>query len=190
MEKNFPLTGFGSAAVHSGHEQDPNYAHLVPIYASSTFVYDEAAQGMRRFSGQEEGYIYSRWGNPTFTEAERKIATLETFGIEKNGAPLEAKGLLHASGMAAITTLLLSTLKPGDKILTHYSLYGGTEELMNRVLPGLGISAVIADLRDLNKAQDALRNDPSIRMIYMETPANPTIQCVDIEALTTMGKEL
>ncbi|HEX2629750.1 MAG TPA: aminotransferase class I/II-fold pyridoxal phosphate-dependent enzyme, partial [Chitinophagaceae bacterium] len=182
--------GFGSAAVHSGHSKDGNYAHIVPIYASSTFVYDEAAQGMRRFSGQEEGYIYSRWGNPTFTEAEKKIATLETFGIEKNGAPLEAKGLLHASGMAAITTLLLSTLKPGDKILTHYSLYGGTEELMSRVLPGLGISAVIADLRDLNKAEDALRNDPSIRMIYMETPANPTIQCVDIEALTTMGKEL
>ena len=189
-QQRHQFKGFGSAAVHSGHSKDGNYAHIVPIYASSTFVYDEAAQGMRRFSGQEEGYIYSRWGNPTFTEAERKIATLETFGIEKNGAPLEAKGLLHASGMDAITTLLLSTLKPGDKILTHYSLYGGTEELMNRVLPGLGISAVIADLRDLNKAQDALRSDPSIRMIYMETPANPTIQCVDIEALTTMGKEL
>jgi methionine-gamma-lyase len=189
-QQGYRYKGFGSAAVHSGHSKDGNYAHIVPIYASSTFVYDEAAQGMRRFSGQEEGYIYSRWGNPTFTEAERKIATLETFGIEKNGAPLEAKGLLHASGMAAITTLLLSTLKPGDKILSHYSLYGGTEELMSRVLPGLGISAVIADLRDLNKAEEALRNDPSIRMIYMETPANPTIQCVDIEALTTMAKQL
>lgn len=189
-QHGFLYKGFGSAAVHSGHSKDGNYAHIVPIYASSTFVYDEAAQGMRRFSGQEEGYIYSRWGNPTFTEAERKIATLETFGIEKNGAPLQAKGLLHASGMAAITTLLLSTLKPGDKILTHYSLYGGTEEIMSRVLPGLGISAIIVDLRDLNKAEEALRNDPSIRMIYMETPANPTIQCVDIEALTTLGKQL
>jgi methionine-gamma-lyase len=189
-QHGFLYKGFGSAAVHSGHSKDGNYAHIVPIYASSTFVYDEAAQGMRRFSGQEDGYIYSRWGNPTFTEAERKIATLETFGIEKNGAPLQAKGLLHASGMAAITTLLLSTLKPGDKILTHYSLYGGTEEIMSRVLPGLGISAIIVDLRDLNKAEEALRNDPSIRMIYMETPANPTIQCVDIEALTTLGKQL
>ena len=141
------LTGWGSVAVHSGHKQDPTYAHLVPIYASSTFVYDEAEQGMRRFSGKEQGYIYSRWGNPTFAEAENKIAALETFGIEYNGSPVQAKGILHASGMAAITTLMLVTLKPGDKILTHFSLYGGTEELITKVLPPLGISAIIADLR-------------------------------------------
>jgi methionine-gamma-lyase len=189
MDKNFPLTGWGSVAVHSGHEQDPMYAHLVPIYASSTFVYDEAEQGMRRFSGKEEGYIYSRWGNPTFSEAENKIAALETFGIEKNGAPLQAKGILHASGMAAITTLLLSNLKAGDKILTHYSLYGGTEEIITKVLPHLGITAIIADLRDLNLAEEAIKNDKAIKLLYIETPANPTIQCVDIEALSGLAKQ-
>jgi methionine-gamma-lyase len=189
MDKSFPLSGWSSVAVHAGHRQDPLYAHLVPIYASSTFVYDDAEQGMRRFSGKEEGYIYSRWGNPTFTEAENKIAALETFGIEKNGSPLMVKGLLHASGMAAITTLLLSTLKPGDKILTHYSLYGGTEELISKVLPTLGITAIIADLRDLNKAEEAIKNDPSIKLLYIETPANPTIQCVDIEALGRLAKQ-
>jgi len=183
------LSGWGSVAVHAGHKQDPNYAHLVPIYASSTFVFDEAEQGMRRFSGQEEGYIYSRWGNPTFTEAENKIAALETFGIEKNGLPLEAKGILHASGMAAITTLLLSTLKPGDKILTHYSLYGGTEEIMSKVLPPLGITAIIADLRDISNAEEILKNDKAIKMLYIETPANPTIQCVDIEQLCELAKQ-
>ncbi|MES1225791.1 MAG: aminotransferase class I/II-fold pyridoxal phosphate-dependent enzyme [Bacteroidota bacterium] len=183
------LSGFGSLAVHGGHEQDPLYAHLVPIYASSTFVYDEAEQGMRRFSGKEEGYIYSRWGNPTFTEAEKKIAALETFGLEKNGSPLQAKGILHASGMAAITTLFLSNLKAGDKILTHYSLYGGTEEIITNVLPELGITAIIADLRDLNKAEEAIKNDPAIKMLYIETPANPTIQCVDIEALSGLAKQ-
>jgi methionine-gamma-lyase len=189
MDKDFPLTGWGSVAVHAGHEQDPMYAHLVPIYASSTFVYDEAEQGMRRFSGKEEGYIYSRWGNPTFTEAENKIAALETFGIEKNGSPLIAKGILHASGMAAITTLLLSNLKAGDKILTHYSLYGGTEEIITKVLPALGITAIIADLRDLNKAEQAIKMDPAIKLLYIETPANPTIQCVDIEALAGLAKQ-
>lgn len=188
MDKSFPLSGWSSVAVHAGHEQDPLYAHLVPIYASSTFVYDEAEQGMRRFSGQEPGYIYSRWGNPTFSEAEKKIAALETFGIQKNGRQLEARGLLHASGMAAITTLLLSTLKPGDKILTHYSLYGGTEEIMCRLLPGFGIGAVITDLRDVNKAAEALEKDPSIKMLYLETPANPTIQCVDMEALSSWAR--
>ena len=189
MDKSFPLSGWGSVAVHSGHQQDPKYAHQVPIYASSTFVYDEARQGMRRFSGQEEGYIYSRWGNPTFTEAENKIAALESFGIVKNGEPLQLKGILHASGMAAITTLLLVNLKPGDKILTHYSLYGGTEELMSKVLPPLGIEAIIADLRDPGKAEEILKKDKAIKMLYIETPANPTIQCVDIEVLSALARQ-
>jgi methionine-gamma-lyase len=188
-DKKSPLTGWSSVAVHAGHQQDPKYAHLVPIYASSTFVYDEAEQGMRRFSGQEEGFIYSRWGNPTFAEAERKIASLESFGLTKNGSPVEVKGILQASGMAAITTLLLSNLKSGDKILTHYSLYGGTEEIITNVLPALGITAIIADLRDLNKAEEALKKDPAIKLLYIETPANPTIQCVDIEALSKLAKQ-
>lgn len=184
MSQRPNFEGFGSAAVHAGHEKDPRYAHLVPIYASSTFVYDEAAQGMRRFSGEEDGYIYSRWGNPTFSEAERKIAALETFGL-----PFEARGILHASGMAAITTLMLSTLKAGDKVLSHYSLYGGTEEIITRILPPLGITPVIADLRDLNKAEEIMREDKSIRMLYLETPANPTIQCVDLEQLSALAKK-
>ena len=93
MDKNFPLTGFSSLAIHSGHEPDPLYSHLTPIYATSTFVYDNAEQGMRRFSGKEEGYIYSRWGNPTFTEAEQKIAAMETFGIaDRQGKALEVTG--------------------------------------------------------------------------------------------------
>lgn len=183
MSKNFPFTGFSSVAVHGGHDQDPNYAHLVPIYASSTYVFDTAEQGMRRFSGKEDGYIYSRWGNPTMHEAEEKIAALETFGLSQ-----EVKGILHSSGMAAISTLMLGALKTGDKILTHFSLYGGTEELVNKVLPPLGIEAVIVDLRDLNKAEDAIKNDKAIKMLYIETPANPTIQCVDIEALTALAK--
>lgn len=184
LNNSLPLTGWGSAAVHAGHKKDPMYAHQVPIYASSTYIFDEAEQGMRRFSGKEEGYIYSRWGNPTITEAEEKIVALETFGLN-----MQAKGILHSSGMAAITTLMLATLKPGDKILTHYSLYGGTNELVNKVLPDLNITTVIADLRELNKAAEILKTEPAIKMIYLETPANPTIQCVDIEELTRLGKQ-
>ena len=184
MDKSFPLTGWGSLAVHGGHKQDPMYAHQVPIYASSTYVFDDAEQGMRRFSGKEEGYIYSRWGNPTMTEAEEKIAALETFGLG-----IEAKGILHSSGMAAISTLMLATLKPGDKIITHYSLYGGTNELVNKILPGFNITSIITDLRDLNKAEEILKADPSIRMMYLETPANPTIQCVDIDELSKLAKQ-
>lgn len=190
MDKSYPpaniaaplYTGWGSLAVHAGHHPDPMHAHQVPIYASSTYVFDDAEQGMRRFSGEEKGYIYSRWGNPTMTEAEEKIGALETFGLDK-----PVKGILHASGMAAISTLMLATLKPGDKILTHYSLYGGTNELVTKILPGLKIDSIIADLRDLNKAEEILRSDPAIKMLYLETPANPTIQCVDLEELSQLA---
>ena len=189
-DKNFPFSGFSSLAIHGGHEQDPNYAHLTPIYASSTYVFDEAEQGMRRFSGEEPGYIYARWGNPNLTEAEEKIAAMESFGVlDESGQPLKVKGILHASGMAAISTLFLSTLKKGDKVLSHFSLYGGTQEMLNKVLPPLGMESVIVDLRDLNKAEEALKLNPDIRMIYLETPANPTIQCVDIEELSKLGKK-
>lgn len=192
MDKSYPpindpkvpaYTGWGSVAVHAGHHPDPLYAHQVPIYASSTYVFDDAEQGMRRFSGEEKGYIYSRWGNPTMNEAEEKIAALETFGLD-----LQVKGILHASGMSAITTLMLASLKPGDRILSHYSLYGGTNELMNKILSGLHITTVITDLRDLNKAEEQLKADPDIKMLYLETPANPTIQCVNIEELTRLAK--
>lgn len=189
-DQHFPLTGFSSLAIHGGHEQDPQYAHLTPIYATSTFVYDSAEQGMRRFSGKEDGFIYSRWGNPTMEEAADKIAAMESFGLtDAAGHPITVKGYLQASGMAAVNTLFMSTLKTGDKILSHYSLYGGSQEFMDKLLPAFGISVVIADLRDLNKAEAALKADPAIKMVYLETPANPTLQCVDIEALTKLGKQ-
>jgi methionine-gamma-lyase len=184
MDKSFPLSGWSSLAVHGGHIQDPMYAHQVPIYASSTYVFDSAEQGMRRFSGKEEGFIYSRWGNPTMMEAEEKIAALETFGLNT-----EVKGILHSSGMAAISTLMIAKLRPGDKIITHFSLYGGTNELVSTILPELGIEPVIIDLRDLNKAEAALKADRAIRMMYLETPANPTIQCVDIAELSKMASQ-
>jgi len=184
MENKLPFKGFSSLAIHAGHKKDPLYAHITPIYAASTYVFDDAEQGMRRFSGQEEGFIYSRWGNPTMSEAEEKIAAMESFGL-----PFEVKGILHASGMAAISTLFYANLKQGDQVLSHFSLYGGTQEILNRLLPEAGISSIIDDLRDLQKAEDLLKSNPSIKLIYLETPANPTIQCVDIEALTALGKK-
>jgi methionine-gamma-lyase len=185
-----PFTGFSSVAIHSGHEQDANGSHLTPIYASSTYVFEDADQGMRRFNGEEKGYIYSRWGNPTMTEAEEKISALETFGVtNKSGEQLKVKTILHASGMAALSTLMIGNLKAGDKVLTHFSLYGGMQELLEKVLPGLGIQTIIVDLRDLNKAEHEIKNNKKIKMLYLETPANPTIQCVDIDELTKLGKQ-
>lgn len=145
---------------------------------------------MRRFAGEEDGYIYTRWDSPNFREAEEKIAALEAFGLTgPDGNPLQVKAKLHASGMGALSTLFLSHLKSGDKVISHYSLYGGTEELFRKILPPLGIEAVIVDMRDLEKTAAAIKADPTIRMMYLETPANPTLRCVDLEALLGMAQE-
>ena len=187
---DFSINGFSSVCIHGGNIPDPNYAHLTPIYASSTFVFDTAEQGMDRFSGKEKGYIYSRWGNPGFTVAEQKIAALEGYGLKDDkGQPLRLKAILHASGMAALTTLFLSNLKAGDKIISHFSLYGGTDELFGKILPGLGIETIMTDMHDLDKMAEAIKANPSAKLMYIETPANPTLQCADLEALIGLAKQ-
>jgi methionine-gamma-lyase len=186
--KEKPAIGFGSSCVHAGFEAEKHNSHITPIYASSTYLFDSAEQAVDLFTGKEKGYIYGRFGNPTGNQTEEKIAALEAYGLtDTEGQPLKLKAILHASGMAAITTLVLANVKAGEKVLTHFSLYGGTQELIDKVLPGLNIETIITDFKDLNQVEDVLKNDSSIRLLYIETPANPTLQCVDIEALTTLA---
>jgi len=188
--KQFDYSGFSSIAIHGNENLHPNSAHITPIYATSTFTFDTAEQGMERFSGQQEGYIYSRWGNPTFADAENVIAALETFGIKDDmGQPLKVKAILHASGQAAMATMFLANLKPGDKVLSHFSLYGGTHEMLMKVLGQCEIEAIIADLRDPEIVRKTIAANPAIKMVHIETPANPTIQCVDIAMVTSIAKQ-
>lgn len=182
--------GIQTLCVHGGHQGEARRAHLTPIYASSTYTFDAAEQAEAIFQGKEEGFVYGRFGNPTIREAEEKIALLEAFGLlDDAGNPLQLKAILHASGMAAITTMLLSNLKAGDKIITHLSLYGGTQELLDKVLPALQIGAVIVDFDDEAAVARAIQDDPAIRMMYLETPANPTIRCTDLEKFTALAKQ-
>lgn len=182
--------GINTICIHGGHEAEMHKAHLTPIYASSTYTFDSVAQGVNIFQEKEPGYIYGRFGNPTINEAERKIAMLEAYGLKNaDGTDLELFAILHASGMAAITTLLLSNLRSGDKIITHPSLYGGTQEMIDKILPGLGIEAVIVDFHETANVSMAIEQDRSIKMMYLETPANPTLQCIDLEILSTIGRQ-
>lgn len=182
--------GIETLCIHGGHTADANRSHLTPLYASSTYTFDSVEQGVDVFLGKEPGYIYGRFGNPTITETEQKIALLEAFGLkDKDGQALKLYAILHASGMAAITTMLLSNLKAGDKIITHPSLYGGTQEMIDKVLPGLGIGSIIVDMHDENKVRSTIAADSNIKMMYLETPANPTLQCVDLKKLSAIGKE-
>jgi methionine-gamma-lyase len=190
MKKNFPLTSFSSVALHAAGHNNAEDAHLTPIYATSTFTFETAQEGMERFAGKDKERIYSRWGNPTFKVAEQTIAALEAFGLkDENGNDLQLKALLHASGQAAMTTMFMSLLQSGDTLLSHFSLYGGTYELMNKVLADSGITTLIADIRDLNILEETIQKNPSIKLIHIETPANPTIQCIDIEAVTKIAKQ-
>jgi methionine-gamma-lyase len=188
MDKN--INGFGTTAIHSGLEKHIENAHLTPIFATSTYTFDDATQARQRFTGEDPGNIYGRFGSPSITEVENKIAALETFGfLNAVGKKVEAKAILHSSGMGALSTLFLSTLKKGDKILSHYSLYGGTQEIANKILPELGIEIIVDDLRDLNKAEDAFKKHSDIKLLYLETPANPTLLCVDLEELIALAKK-
>lgn len=190
MKTNFPYSGISSLALHCNEHENAEFAHITPIYATSTFTFPTAEAGMERFAGDDKSRIYGRWGNPTFTAAEETIAALEAFGLKNsNGTPLQLKALLHASGQAAMTTLFMSTLKAGDAVLSHYSLYGGTYELMLKVLHNAGIETIIVDLRNLQQVEEVLKTNPHIQLVHIETPANPTIQCVDIAAVTQVAKQ-
>jgi methionine-gamma-lyase len=189
MATDINKKGFSTICIHGGFKQESNRSHITPIYATSTFLFDDAQQIEDLFSGKEEGFIYSRWGNPTVTEVEEKIAALECFGLQnKNGETLQAKALLHNSGMSALTTLFMSTLQTGDTILTHLSLYGGTQELLDKILKPHGINIVYADFDDAKNVENICATQ-NIKMLYVETPANPTLRCVDLAWIGKLAKQ-
>jgi methionine-gamma-lyase len=156
--------------------------HVLPIYATSSFVFENIDQGVEIFKNIESGHVYSRYANPTVDTVARKIADLETLGLD-----LKAEAFMTSSGMSAISTLLMGVLKSGDKVLSQGNLYGGTTELFSSILKPFGLEPVFTDLRDLNKVETVLKADPAIRLVYCETPANPTLACVDIRALTELA---
>jgi methionine-gamma-lyase len=189
MANKLSFKGISSTALHSATNNNAEDAHLVPIYATSTFTYDSTEEGMERFESKDKEKIYSRWANPTCKAVEETIAALEAFGLkDTDGKQLELKALLHSSGQAAMATMFLSNLKSGDAILSHYSLYGGTYELMHKVLADTGIETIIVDMRNVDEVAKAISENPSIKLVHIETPANPTIQCVDIEAVSNIAK--
>jgi methionine-gamma-lyase len=187
---NEEYSSMDSVAIHAAASMTTGHAHLMPIYASSTFTFDSAEQGMNRFSGKEPGFIYSRFGNPTTEAAASTIAALEAFGlVTEAGTPLGLRALLHASGQNAMATMFLANLSAGDAVLSHYSLYGGTHEFLYGFLKRFGIQAEIADLRRPELVEEAIRKNPAIKIIHLETPANPTMQCIKIEQICSMAKK-
>jgi len=186
---NKKYKGVGTTAIHASGHNNANHAHLTPIHASSTFTFETATEGSERFAGSDKTKIYSRWGNPSFTVAEETIAALESFGIKNEaGEPLQVKALLHSSGQAALTTLFLGLLKKGDAVLSHHALYGGTHELLHKVLADTGVETILVNLNDEQAIEEALQKHPNIQLIHIETPSNPTLRCIDIQKVCEIAK--
>jgi methionine-gamma-lyase len=188
--KNKKFKGISTLTLHTASNENDNFSHTTPIYATSTFTFDSTDEGMERFKGADKTRIYSRWGNPTFLVAEKTIEALEAHGLKnEKGEPLELKALLHSSGQAAMSTLFLSNLSAGDTLVSHYSLYGGTQELMQKLLAEAGIKTILIDVRDIKLLEKTIQENKTIQLIHLETPANPTLQCVDIEAICTIAHQ-
>lgn len=157
--------------------------HVLPIYPTASFEFESIDEGIEIFSQKKKGHVYSRYGNPTVEAVANKLAQLETAGLD-----MEARALLFSSGQAAVSTMVMALLKSGDKILTQGNLYGGTTELFTKGFGPLGIETVMTNLKDLDKVEEMVKKDPSIKMLYCETPANPTLACVDLASLADIAQ--
>lgn len=175
---------FGSLCVHDFTKKLNNKSHQLPIYATSSFAFETLQQGIDVFSGKKEGHLYSRYGNPTIETVADKITHLETFGLD-----MDAKGFLFSSGMAAISSLLMASVKSGDAVLTQNNLYGGTTYFFIEILKPLGVKSIFTDFGNLEMVENELKKNKAIKMIYLESPANPTLACVDLEKVSQLAKK-
>jgi methionine-gamma-lyase len=169
--------GFGTRAIHAGYEKNEHGALATPIYQTSTFMFESAEQGGKRFALEEEGYIYSRLGNPTNAQLEAKLANLEN---------AEA-AVSTASGIGAITSALWVSLSAGDHVVAAKTLYGCTFAFLNHGLTNYGVEVTFVDTANLDEVKNAMKENTKV--VYLETPANPNMNITDIEAVAKIAHE-
>ena len=175
---------FSSVCAHEIKDNRSTKPHILPIYATSSFEFENLQEGIDIFTGEKQGHVYSRYGNPTIDTVAKKMGALENYGLGG-----EAQAFLCSTGMAAIHTTLLAVAKKGDKILTQGNLYGGTTELFNKVFSHIGVEPIFTNLQSIDSIKEALKKHPEIRLLYCETPANPTLACIDLEAVGKICEE-
>ncbi|MAC47824.1 MAG: methionine gamma-lyase [Oceanospirillum sp.] len=165
--------GFATRAIHSGYDASTEKGSLTPpIYMTSTFAFDSVEQGAERFAGEAEGPIYSRLGNPTQDILETRLADLE----EGEAA------LATASGMGAISATFWTLLSAGDHIVADKTLYGCTFALLEHGLTKFGVTVSYVDCCDVKAVEAALT--AQTRLVYFESPVNPTLRVMDIAAIS------
>ncbi len=168
--------GFSTRAIHHGYNPADHQGALVPpIYTSATFAFPDVGYGGRCFTGEENGYFYTRIANPTLALLEGRLASLEQ-GV---GA------VVFGSGMGAITATLWSMLEPGDEVLADMTLYGCTFAFLHHGLGRFGVSVRHVDMTDPANVAAALTD--KTRVVYLESPANPNMRLVDIAAVSALA---
>ncbi|WHY65986.1 methionine gamma-lyase [Neobacillus sp. SuZ13] len=169
---------FETEVIHSGYKADEHQDSLVPpLYQTSTFTFANAEQGERRFASQEEGFIYSRLGNPTVKILEDRIAVLEQ----------GEAGLAFSSGMAAVSAVLVALTKTGDHILCSQGVYGCTFGLLELLKEKYGIDHDFSLMNSAELLEQEIR--PNTACIYIETPINPTMKLVDLGLVARVANE-
>jgi len=159
---------FDSILVHGSGEHDEFGAAVMPIYQTSTFRFKNADHGAACFAGEDPGYIYTRIGNPTINALEVTLAKLEN----------AAKCVVVSSGMAAVNTVYMAFLKAGDHIVSTDAVYGPSRVVMEKWWSRFGVESTYVDTTNLENIEKAIR--PNTKMLYLETPTNPTIAITDI----------
>ena len=178
MKKTLKDRKFSTIAVHGGKGSDSSVRpHVVPIYQTVNFEYENFEQGIRVGKGEEPGYFYTRHSNPTIDALNDTVAMLE--GAER--------AFSFASGMAAITSAVHSLIKPGEHVLAGSVLYGGTYDFLANYLPRLGIDISFVDVWDLQKVENAFRK--STRILYLEPVMNPTLLMADVPQLAEIARD-
>lgn len=163
-------------AIHAGEIHDPSGAHIAPIYQTSTYTFENMQAVEDWAAGETQAYIYARGGNPARTALADKLATLEGFGLESAAAEI------FGSGMAAISAALMGLAKAGDHVVAQQVLYGSADHLIAEVLPQYGISSSRFVGLEPASLDEELAKHPNTKVVYLETPANPTMALIDIAA--------
>jgi len=163
-------SGFNTKLIHSGGIEDQFHSATVPIYQTSTFSFDSADEGARCFAGESDGYIYTRIGNPTINALEKQLAILE------NGYG----GIAVSSGMAAATTIYLGLMSQGDHIISTDAIYGPARGVMEKQFTRFGFQSTYINTTDAAQIEKAIK--PNSKILYIETPANPTMDITDLVA--------
>lgn len=170
--------GFNSQLIHySGHHDEYGSA-TVPIYQTSTFSFDSAEDGAQCFSGEKDGYIYTRIGNPTIKALERQVAVLE-HGYDS---------VAVSSGMAAVTTIYMALLNAGDHMVSSAAVYGPSRVVMEQHFSRFGVESSYVNTADLSAIKAAIK--PNTKLIYVESPANPTMDITDIRACAELAHSI